>query len=35
MGNEKGKVLVVDDQRVLRLSLAGIIEDQWYEVTDV
>jgi two-component system response regulator HydG len=35
MGNEKGKVLVVDDQRVLRLSLAGIIEYQWYEVTDV
>ena len=35
MGNEKGKVLVVDDQRVLRLSLAGIIEDHGYEVTDV
>ena len=35
MGNEKGKVLVVDDQRVLRLSLAGIIEDHRYEVTDV
>ena len=35
MGNEKGKVLVVDDQRVLCLSLAGIIEDHGYEVTDV
>jgi len=35
MANGKGKVLVVDDQRVLRLSLAGIIEDQGYDVTDV
>ncbi len=35
MDREKGKVLVVDDQRVLRLSLAGIIEDQGYDVTDV
>ena len=35
MANDKGKVLVVDDQRVMRLSLAAIIEDQGYDVTEV
>ena len=35
MANEKRSVLVVDDQRGMRLTLAGIIEDLGYQVTEV
>ena len=35
MSSEKTRVLVVDDQRSMRLTLASIIEDQGYEVTEV
>lgn len=35
MAGEKNKVLVVDDQRSMRLTLSGIIEDQGYDVTEV
>ena len=35
MTNNKPKVLVVDDQRSMRLTLAAILEDQGYEVAEV
>ena len=35
MTNNKPKVLVVDDQRSMRLTLAAILEDQGYDVTEV
>ena len=35
MSSEKTRVLVVDDQRSMRLTLAGIIEDQGHEVIEV
>ncbi|MFQ5855970.1 MAG: response regulator [Anaerolineae bacterium] len=35
MTDTRHKVLVVDDQRSMRLTLSGIIEDQGYDVTEV
>ena len=35
MTNNKPKVLVVDDQKSMRLTLAAILEDQGYDVTEV
>lgn len=35
MGDSKLKVLVVDDLRSMRTTLAGVIEDQGYDVTEV
>jgi len=35
MAESRPKVLVVDDQRGMRLTLSGIIEDQGYDVTQV
>jgi CheY-like chemotaxis protein len=35
MADSKPKVLIVEDQRSMRLTLAGIIEDQGYDVTEV
>jgi len=35
MPNNKPKVLVVDDQKSMRLTLAAILEDQGYDVTEV
>ncbi len=35
MANRNPKVLIVDDQRGMRLTLAGIIEDRGYRVTAV
>ena len=34
MANNKLKILVVDDQRGIRLTLSAIIEHQGYEVTE-
>ena len=35
MAANGAKVLVVDDQRSMRLTLSGIVEDQGYTVTEV
>ncbi len=35
MTNNKPKVLVVDDQKSMRMTLAAIIEDHGYDVTEV
>ena len=35
MANNKPKILVVDDQRGIRLTLSAIMEHQGYDVTEV
>lgn len=34
MSEHEPKILIVDDQRSMRMTLAGVIEDQGYAVTE-